>query len=47
MRCPNCNARIGVSKNLRPGKNDTPDTCDECGESLDKSEGGNRDLIMK
>lgn len=47
MDCPTCGVSIAVRKNLQTGKAAQPDSCPECGESLDKSEGGNRDLIAK
>lgn len=47
MQCPNCHEPVEVSKNLQPEKSASPQNCSNCGESLDKSEGGNRDLIMK
>lgn len=51
MECSNCTWVGTISKNLRRPSDTTKGpshpTCPECGERLDKSDGGNRDLIMK
>lgn len=50
MECSNCTWAGEVTKNLRrpsDAKGPSYQTCPECGSRLEKSSGGDRDLIMK